>query len=141
MLQHCMDSSLSVKENKAKRSSLIGWLMSDGHQVDNIERSVHNTIQSNNNNFEKIQSLDDKIVLGYNHVTEKLKDMSGKEVLLRDLIVSEQVKNQLACERQQFINVQSQRSISISNIIENSSLHKNISTEMFVIFTYVRLEY
>ena len=87
-------------------------------------------------------------MLGYNHVTEKLKDMSGKEVLLRDLFVSEQVKNQLACERQQFINVQSQRSIAISNIIEHSSLHENIeliSHSLFqrnvLIFTYVRLEY
>ena len=103
---------------------MLGWLMSDGAEVDNIGRSLKDTIQSYNSNFEKIQHLDDQIMLSYNHITEKLQDMSEKEILLRDLLVSEQIKTQLARERQQFINVQSQHYIAISNMIEHSDIHE-----------------
>ena len=90
------------------------------------DRRHYGSYLSDNNNFAKIKYLDDRIVLGYNKVTEKHKEMSEQEVLLRDLLVSEQVRNQLTLDCQNFINIKSQHYTAIWNTIDHSSLQEDI---------------
>ena len=52
--------------------------------------------------------------------------MSEQEMLLRDLLVSEQVGNQLTLDSQNFINIKSQHYTAIWNTIDHSSLHEDI---------------
>ena len=72
----------------------------------------------------KIKNLDDKIVVKYNKVTEKLKTMSDHEILLRDLLISEQVKNEMSLSQKKYINIQSQH--FNFNLIEYSTIHEDL---------------
>jgi hypothetical protein len=124
-LEHCLASSF-VTLNRTKRSSMLGWLFSDGAELDAVQNSLHDTVQNYNKNFEKIKTLDDQIVIKYNRMTEKLKSMSEHEVLLRDLLITEQVENQMALSRQKFINIKNQHLTAILNLIEHSTVHEDI---------------
>ena len=124
-LEHCLASSFTSM-NRHKRSSMMGWLFSDGAELDDLQNSLHDTIQDYNRNFEKIKSLDDQIVIRYNEITEKLHSMSNHEVMLRDLIITEQVENQMALSRQKYINIKSQHLSAILHLIEHSTIHEDI---------------
>ena len=89
---HCLDTfDPSTEVVRSKRSSWIGYLMGTGQQVDAIESSLGETIQSYNENFGQIQQLDGLLVIKYKKLISKLKNLNDHENLLRDLILSTQI--------------------------------------------------
>ena len=52
-LEHCL--ALTFSESRPKRSSLLGWLVSDGKELDKVTNSLHSTIENYNANFENIK--------------------------------------------------------------------------------------
>ena len=52
--------------------------------------------------------------------------MTDHEILLRDLLITEQVKNQMTLARQKYINIKNQHFTAILNLIEHSTLHEDL---------------
>ena len=125
--QHCLTSCFSTEEDeRSKRSSWLGFLLSDGAQVDALSSSLSETINSYNTNFNKIQDIDKKLIIKFNELALKLSDMSSTEHLFRDLILSIQIQQQQDKNRQIYLNLKSHHMTAILNMLEKSTLHEEI---------------
>ena len=125
--QHCLTSCFSNDENsRTKRSSWLGWALSDGAQVDALSSSLSETINSYNSNFGKIQDLDDKLIVKFNELTLKLSNMSSTEHLFRDILLTIQIQQQQDKNRQIYLNLKNHHMSAILNMLEKSTLHEEI---------------
>ena len=125
--QHCLTSCFSTEDDeRSKRSSWLGFLLSDGAQVDALSSSLSETIDSYNTNFNKIQDIDKKLIIKFNELALKLSDMSSTEHLFRDLILSIQIQQQQDKNSQIYFNLKSHHMTAILNMLEKSTLHEEI---------------
>ena len=83
------------------------FLLSDGAEVNSLSSSLSETIESYNDNFHKIEDVDNKLIVKFNELARKMINMTTHKHLLRDLMLSIQIQSQLDKNRQVFMNIKS----------------------------------
>ena len=124
---HCLTSCfLNEEDDRSKRSSWLGFILSDGAKVDALSSSLSKTIESYNDNFHKIEDIDNKLIGKFNVLARKMTNMTTHEHLLRDLMLSVQIQSQLDKNRQVFMNIKSYHLSALLGMLEKSTLHEQI---------------